>query len=123
MSRTHRRYDDDDTMRDGERRRVPMMAMDSVQRAIAATKQKLADDAGSTEVSDAFGNSSPAAMSRPGYRLMTGDAAVTAQQEVARRLTAPSGAPERSGPRPRPRAWRGCCRDGRASPPRATGRR
>ncbi|MFO1099308.1 MAG: hypothetical protein U1E81_13855 [Xanthobacteraceae bacterium] len=57
---TRTQYDDDDErerglLRDGERRRVPTYLMDSVQRALA--------------VSDAYGRSSDAALSRPGPRF------------------------------------------------------
>ena len=57
---TRTRYDDDDDrelLKDGERRRVSMYLMDSVQRSVAM------------HVADAYGESSDAALARPGSRF------------------------------------------------------
>ena len=98
MSRTyHRHHRDEDILQDGERRRVPMTAMDGVQRAIAQhgnadhanlsdaerravelTKQKLAAD-GVALVTDGEGHGG-LALRRPGARFA--DAA--GQQELTR---------------------------------------
>ena len=71
MSKTHR-YHDDDVLKDGDTLRVKMFSMDAldpVQRAIALTKQQ-------------FGDADGTALRRPGYRLLTGDAASAALDAV-----------------------------------------
>jgi hypothetical protein len=100
MSRTyHRHHRDDDILQDGERRRVPMVAMDAVQRQIAQrahpdnlsdaecraidlTKQKLAAD-GEHQVTDGRGHGG-LALRRPGPRVLAGDAAALDEVRAAR---------------------------------------
>jgi hypothetical protein len=99
MSRTyHRHHRDEDILQDGERRRVPMVAMDAVQRAIAQrgnsdhanlsdaeqraielTKRKLAADAG--QVTDGEGHGG-LALRRPGARFASTVTDAAALDEV-----------------------------------------
>jgi hypothetical protein len=99
MSRSfnHRRHrNDEDVLKDGERRRIPMMAMDSLQRAVAQgnlsdaeqraielTKQKLAADA-SQSVTDGHGNTG-IHLRRPGARFAPVDTAALDAVTTARR--------------------------------------
>jgi hypothetical protein len=99
MNRYKRRHDDGDLLEDGQRYRVPMHAMDSMQRAVAQhaipdasdadrrvarvvalTKQKCG--VASTVVTDAFGQHGAAALRRPGARFATDTAALDAVREA-----------------------------------------
>jgi hypothetical protein len=81
MSRSfnHRRHNEEDILRDGERHRVSMFNMDAEQltdaerRAIDLTKRKLAADERNA-VTDGEGHGG-LALHRPGARLLAGDAA------------------------------------------------
>jgi hypothetical protein len=75
MKRRYREIYDDDLLRDGQGLRVPMFAMDSVQRAVARH---------SARVTDANGNSG-LALHRPGFRFVLDDAAGAHAKEVAYR--------------------------------------
>jgi len=67
MKRYRHREDDDDIVKDGERVRVPMFAMDSVQRSVARSSVRVTDGSGKGGLN----------LHRPGFRIAANDARKT----------------------------------------------